>query len=182
MPKTTDKKKIIKRVIAVVAVVLLLAVAIYCGDRMLSTPSDSTGSSNTGNTVDTQNPQPTIFKVSGKTYVADLTTLNIAWDEKDEPTENNKTNFSNMIKNWFTSSVISFDSETSFALSGTANAMNDFVATDCEREDNELFKKLSQGNVDVIIYEDKVSFLCDFFVKSWGMYISIDYKLVQEND
>ena len=91
MPNKTGKKKIIKRIVAITAIIVFLAVAIYCGDRMLSSPSESTSSSNTGNTTDTQKPQLTIIEVSGKTYVADLTTLNIAWDENDEPTENEKT-------------------------------------------------------------------------------------------
>ena len=62
-------------------------------------------------------------------------------------------------------------------MSGTDNGNNDFVAEDCERQDNELFKEIEgKGNVDVLIYEDKVSFMCDFFN---GYQILIEYNLVK---
>lgn len=171
----SNKKKIIKRIVVIAVIVLLLAVLIYCGDRMLRNPSDR--QEGTGNsTQSSQKPQVTIYNVTGKEYVADITSLNIAWDEGEEPTEIQKVNFMNMIKKGFASSVITFQDENSFTMTGTDNSNHDFVAEGCERQENELFKKISKGNVDVVISEGKVSFLCDFFIKQ-GFYISIDYKL-----
>ena len=119
-----------------------------------------------------------VLNVSGKTYVVDLETINIAWEEGSEPTQYSQDTFINSVKTWYANSQITFENENSFSLSGTNNGTYDFYAENCERVDNELYKELRlRGNVDVVIYEDKVSFLCDFFLKGWGMYLSIDYKL-----
>ena len=175
MSKATQKKKIIKRIIIIAVMLLLFALLIYCGDRMLRNPSNR--DDNTPNSTESsQKPPATIYKVSGKEYVADISTINIAWDEGEEPTDIQKTNFINMIKKGFGSSVITFENENSFTMTGTDNANHDFVATECERVENELYKEISKGNVDVVISEGKISFLCDFFIKQ-GFYISIDYKL-----
>lgn len=121
-----------------------------------------------------------VIEVTGKTYVVDLETINIAWEEGSEPSQYNKDTFLTSVKTWYANSQIAFENENSFSLSGTNNGTYDFYAENCERIDNELYKELRlRGNVDVVIYEDKVSFLCDFFLKGWGMYLSIDYKLVK---
>ena len=175
------KKKLIKRIVAIAAIVLLLIGIIYYGDKILSNVGSGNNVGTNNSTQSSKNPtEPVkIIEVSGKEFAADMSTLNIAWDESNVPTDIQKNYFMNMIDVWFGSSVISFQSETSFTMTGTDNGNHDFVAEDCERIDNELFKEISKGNIDVIVYEDKVSFLCDFFVKGWGMYVSIDYKIVQ---
>ena len=175
------KKKLIKRIVAIVAIVLLLIGIIYYGDKILSSVGNNNNGTSDSSTQSSKNPGESIkvIEVSGKEFVADMSTLNVAWDEGNEPTDIQKNNFMNMIKTWFGSSVISFQGETSLTMTGTNNGNNDFVAENCERIDNELFKEISKGNIDIIVYEDKVSFLCDFFVKGWGMYVSIDYKIVQ---
>lgn len=118
------------------------------------------------------------IKVTGNIYKVDLETVNIAWEDGNEPTQYEKDTFLSSVKAWYEGSEITFSDESSFSLSGTNNGTYDFYAESCERIDNELYKELRlRGNVDVVIYEDKVSFLCDFFLKGWGMYLSIDYKL-----
>ncbi len=119
-----------------------------------------------------------IIKVTGKTYEVDLKTINIAWDDGKEPSQYQKETFMAAVKTWFAGSKITFTDENSFSLSGTNNGTHDFFAENCERIDNELVKELRmRGKVDILILENKVSFLCDFFVKGWGMYLSIDYNL-----
>lgn len=121
-----------------------------------------------------------IINVTGNKYKVDLETVNIAWDEGKEPTQYQKDTFIAAVKTWFANSQITFENENSFSLFGTNNETHDFYAENCERVDNELYKELRmRGNVDVLILEDKVSFLCDFFLKGWGMYLSMDYVLVK---
>ena len=178
------KKKLIKRIVAITAIVLLLIGIIYYGDQILGGAGNNNNGTSDSSTQSSKNPGEPIkvIEVSGKEFVADMSTLNVAWDEGNEPTDIQKNYFMNMIDVWFGSSVISFQGETSLTMTGTDNGNHDFVAADCERIDNELFKEISKGNIDVIVYEDKVSFLCDFFVKGWGMYVSIDYKIVQNSE
>lgn len=119
-----------------------------------------------------------VIKVSGKTYTADLTTINIAWDDGKEPSQYQKETFISAVKTWYNGSKITFADENSFSLFDTNNGTYDFYAENCQRTNNELVKELKmRGKVDVLILEDKVSFLCDFFVKGWGLYLSIDYNL-----
>ena len=121
-----------------------------------------------------------LIPVTGKTYKVDLESVNVAWDEGKTPNEIKQSDFISSVKLWYKDSEIKFTNESSFVLSGTNNGNYDLSVTDCDRVDNELYKELRlQGKVDVIIYEDRVSFLCDFFVKGWGMLLSIDYKLVK---
>lgn len=121
-----------------------------------------------------------IINVTGNTYNVDLTTINIAWDEGKEPSKYQQETFIAAVKTWYAGSKITFTDENSFSLGNTNNENYDFYAENCDRIDNELYKELRmQGNVDVVIYEDKVSFLCDFFLKGWGMYLSIDYNLAK---
>ncbi len=122
----------------------------------------------------------TPIEVTGKTYLADMESINVAWDDGKTPNEIKQNDFIASVKKWYKDSKITFTNENSFTLSGTNNGNYDLSVTDCDRIDNELYKELRmQGKVDVIIYEDRVSFLCDFFVKGWGMLLSIDYKLVK---
>ena len=140
-------------------------------------------------TTTTTTPKPTItpspdpnggnvkYEVNGNEYVADLSTFQYALDEDNEASDIQKEIFENIVKTSFKNSKITFTGENSFILSGTDNGNNDFVAEDCERQDNELFKEIEgKGNVDVLIYEDKVSFMCDFFN---GYQILIEYNLVK---
>lgn len=121
-----------------------------------------------------------IYKVTGNTYKADVTTINVGKDEGENINTNAQRDFIANIKSWFGESKITFTSENSFSLTGTNNGMHDFVAEDCQRDDNELFKEIKlRGNVDVLVGKDKVSMYCDFFYKGWGWYISIDYTLVK---
>lgn len=121
-----------------------------------------------------------IINVTGNKYSVDLKAINIAWDEGKEPTQYQKETFISAVKTWFAGSEITFENENSFSLSGTNNGTHDFYAENCDRVDNELVKELRmRGKVDVLILENKVSFLCDFFVKGWGMYLSIDYNLAK---
>lgn len=121
-----------------------------------------------------------ILSVTGKTYSVDLESINVAWDDGKTPNEIKQNDFISSVKVWYKSSKITFTDENSFTLSNTNNGMYDFVASGCDRIDNELYKEIRlQGKVDVMLYEDKVSFLCDFFVKGWGMLLSIDYNLVK---
>ena len=121
-----------------------------------------------------------VISVTGKTYKVDLESINIAWEEGKTPNEIKQNDFVASVKTWYKDSEIKFTNENSFSLSNTSGGNYDFVASECDRIDNELFKELRfVGNVDVVVYEDRVSFLCDSFVKGWGMYLSIDYKLVK---
>ena len=127
-----------------------------------------------------ESEQATPIEVTGKTYLADMESINVAWDDGKTPNEIKQNDFIASVKKWYKDSKITFTNESSFVLSGTNNGNYDLSVTDCDRIDNELYKELRmQGKVDVIIYEDRVSFLCDFFVKGWGMYLSIDYVLVK---
>ena len=79
-----------------------------------------------------------------------------------------------LVKTEFKGSEITFVDENTIELSGTNFGNHDFVA-DCERIMNELYAEVERkGKIDILIYEDKVSFMCDFFS---GWYLSIDYKL-----
>ncbi len=125
---------------------------------------------------DKEEDKKVVYKVSGKEYKADMSTINVAWDEDNEPTQIMKDTFIALMRTELGNSKITFSDESSFTFSGTNNKNHDFEAISCERIENELFDEIEgKGNVDVLIYKDKVSFLCDFFVKGWGMYISIDY-------
>ena len=147
-----------KKILALILCILFVLPLVSCGEEETETVE--------------------IINVTGNTYKVDLATINIAWDEGKEPTKYEKETFIASIKSWFGNSKIIFSSENSFSLSGTNNQTHDFYAESCERVDNELFKELKmRGNVDVLILDGKVSFLCDFFVKGWGMYVSIDYML-----
>lgn len=118
------------------------------------------------------------ISVTGKKYKVDLSTVNIAWDEGKEPSSIKQMDFISSVKQWYKDSTIEFTSENTFSLGGTNNALYDIYAENCERIDNELYKELRlRGKVDVMVYENKVTFLCDFFLKGWGMYLSIDYIL-----
>ena len=147
-----------------------------CNDER-EAENNNTSVSSTQPSSDKETENKVIYEVSGKTYTVDMSTINVAWDEDNEPTQIKKDTFIALMKTELGKSTIVFTGENSFIMSGTNNQNHDFTADSCERIDNELFKEIEgKGNVDVLIYEDKISFLCDFFVKGWGMYISIDYK------
>ena len=165
----------IKKIICLLLCLIIALTLVSCNDEEKpegDKPTTNSSQPNKENSTDNK----VIYKVSGKEYKVDMSTINVAWDEDNAPTQINKDYFISLMKTEFGSSKITFTSENSFTLTGTNNQNHDFEAMDCERIDNELFKEIAtKGNVDVLIYEDKVSFLCDFFVKGWGMYISIDY-------
>ena len=120
------------------------------------------------------------IEVTGNVYTVDLETINVAWDDGKEPSQYQKETFIAAVKTWYSGSQITFSDENSFSLSGTNSSTYDFYAEGCDRVDNELYKELRmRGSVDVVIYENKVSFLCDFFLKGWGMYLSIDYNIAK---
>lgn len=167
-------RKIILVLLLLITVIILCA---SCGD-------DGDGTTPTTITATTPSTQPivpeVIYEVTGKSYKADMTTVNIAWDEDNEPTQYQKDTFEAFLKANFGESLIAFSSESSFTLSGTYHSLYDIVANDCDRVDNELFKRIEkQGNVDVVIEDGKISFLSDCFVNGWKMYFSIDYLLVK---
>ncbi|MBO4983247.1 MAG: hypothetical protein J6D23_04245 [Clostridia bacterium] len=163
-----------KRIICLIFCLIAAFSLVACNND--EEPKDTKPTTSSSQQANNEEDKKVIYKVSGKEYKVDMSTINVAWDEDNAPTQINKDNFISLMKNEFGSSKITFTSENSFTLTGTNNQNHDFEATDCERIDNELFKEIAtKGNVDVLIYEDKVSFLCDFFVKGWGMYISIDY-------
>ena len=170
------RKMFLNKISKVMCLILCFATMfsfVACNDREQKDNIPPTSSSQQANVED---DEKIIYKVSGKEYKVDMSTINVAWDENKAPTQIMKDTFIALMKTEFGSSKIIFSSENSFTLTGTNNQNHDFEAMDCERIDNELFKEIAtKGNVDVLIYEDKVSFLCDFFVKGWGMYISIDY-------
>ena len=152
--------------------VAMLFVLVSCGDD-----GETTGSTVT---TGTEAP-PTIIDVAGKVYKADITTVNVAWDEGDEePSQYKQETFVALLKTIYANSVIEFTSETSFTLKGTKDGLWDIVAEDCDRMYNELFQSITKfGNVDVVVEDGTVSFLSDCFVdkEGWGMYFSIDYTL-----
>ena len=169
----------------------ILLVLLLLGIIGISAAAISRCSEDKGDTSQTTatTPKPTIkptpdpsggdveYEVGGKEYIADLATLQYALDEDNEASDFQKETFINTVKIYFKDSKITFTGENSFTMSGTNNGNNDFVAENCERKDNELFKAIEgKGNVDLLIYEDKVSFMCDFFD---GYQILIDYKLVK---
>ncbi len=164
-----------KKFLILILCLLISFTAVSCGDE--ETPSSqSTTSSSTQDTGGNED-NVTVYEVSGKSYLADVSTVNIAWDEDREVTQIQKDTFMALIKTEFKSSTISFSSENSVELIGTNNKSHDFTAQDCDRIDNELFAEIDKkGKIDILIYEDKISFICDFFS---GWYFSIDYKLVK---
>lgn len=163
-----------KRVLCLILCLITIFSFIACNNE--EEPKDTKPTTSSSQQANNEEDKKVIYKVSGKEYKVDMSTINVAWDEDNAPTQINKDYFISLMKTEFGSSKIIFSSENSFTLTDTNNQNHDFEATDCERIDNELFKEIAtKGNVDVLIYEDKVSFLCDFFVKGWGMYISIDY-------
>ena len=150
-----------KKIIAPLLCLIIILACVSCGEEEAQTST-------------------TYIEVTGKTYKADMSTVNFAWEEGKTQNEIKQNDFLASIKNWYANSQITFTDENSFTLSGTNNGNYDFIAEGCDRIDNELYKELRMlGNVDVVVYEDRVSFLCDFFVKGWGMYLSIDYVLVK---
>ena len=173
-----------KKILIVLSVIICLILVSSCGDET-ETPASSSSSvpassATQSSEKDTEKVDPVaVIEVTGKKYAVDLSTVNIAYEESDKPTQVEIDYFKAQINTWFANSTIEFTNETSFVLSGTESERNDVVATGCARKDNELFLTIAgKGNVDVVIYEGKVSYLCDFYFKGWGMYFSIDYKLV----
>lgn len=155
---------------------MLLAI-VSCGEEE-APPSQSSTPSSTQDTEEKED-NVTVYEVSGKSYLADISTINIAWDEDKEFTQIQKDTFMALIKTEFKNSVISFASENSVEMRDTNGKSHDFSAENCDRIDNELFAEIpKKGKIDILIYEDKISFMCDFF-KGW--YFSIDYKLTASN-
>lgn len=164
----------LKRIICLILSLVIALFLVACGKENEENENKAPVSSSTQGGK--EEDKKVIYNVSGKEYKADMSTINVAWDEDNAPTQIMKDTFIALMKTEFGGSKITFTSENSFTLTDTNNQNHDLEATDCERIDNELFKEIAaKGNVDLLIYEDKVSFLCDFFVKGWGMYISIDY-------
>lgn len=166
----------IKRIICLLLCLIIALTLVSCNEEEScegNKPTTNSSQPNKENSTDNK----VIYKVSGKEYRADITTLNIAWEEGEAPTKIEQDQFVSLMKVKFENSKIVFLDESSFTMCDTNNQNDDFTASNCDRVENELFKEIKgRGNVDVLIYENKVSFLCDFFVKGWGMYISIDYK------
>ncbi len=166
----------IRLVVAMILSFLCLAF-VSCSDDEATT--DSTSQPITSGTEE----PPEIISVKGKAYKADISTINIAWDsDGDEPTQIQQDFFIATLKVKYAESVISFSDENSFVLTGTKDGFDDLVVESCDRQYNELFRKIDKlGNVDVVIEEDKVSFLADFFKGANGikMYFSIDYVLIK---
>ena len=164
-----------KKILAIILCLITLFSFVACGCSNQAAQQEQNQQGQNQQQIPVQ-----IINVAGNTYKVDLTTLNIAWEEDKEPSEVKKNDFMSSIKEWYKDSQITFDSEYSFVLSGTNNALYDLDADDCLREDNELYKEFRlRGNVDIMVYDDRVVFLCDFFLKGWGMYLSIDYLLVK---
>ena len=151
---------------------------VSCGD---TETTETTATTSSSQTTETKEP-PVTVEVSGKSYKADISTVNIAWDDGvDEPTQYQRETFVAWLKTHFGESVITFNDEKSFILSKTKSGLYDMVVDDCERMYNELFKTIPRlGNVDVVVENGKLSFLSDFFLNGWGMYFSIDYVLIEE--
>lgn len=148
-----------KRIIGLILCLLTLFSVVACSCNKEQEPSEQ-------------------ISVTGKKYKVDLSSINIAWEEGKEPSSIKQMDFISSIKQWYKDSIIEFTNENTFSLSNTNNGLYDIYAENCERVDNELVKELRlRGKVDVMIYEDKVTLFCDFFVKGWGMYLSIDYIL-----
>lgn len=171
----------IKRILSLILCLLMVLSLFSCKEEETTDTTDATAGENTATT--TKKPtsatdgKPTqIYEVTGKTYIADTTTINFGWEEGEEPTQIKKDTFKAFVKTEFGKAKITFTGEKSFELTMTNNGNHDIAAGECERQDNELFKALSQGTVDIIIHEDKVTFYCDFFASAWGMYFSMDFK------
>ena len=165
--------------ILLIALCLILFILAGCGEEN----GEKSEASQPNNTTDTSSSQTsssqkdTAIKVSGKSYKADTGTINLAWDKDGkEPTQYEIDTFKTRIKVEFANSVIRFTDESSFTLTGTNNQIHDISVENCERIENELFKEISRGSVDIIINEDKISFLFDFYT-DW--YVSIDYNIIK---
>ena len=161
-----------KRIIALALCAVIGLALASCGDE---------GTTVTTTTTSSITVPDVIYKIAGNTYKADISSINVAWDEGgEEPSKYQQETFIAFLKANLGDSVITFSKENSFTLSETNGSMYDLVADDCDRIYNELYKTVSKrGNVDVVIEENKISFLCDFFISGWGMYFSMEYKLVK---
>ena len=169
--------------IRLLALMLLFVIIMLasCGDVDDTQATETTTTTGASQTTETTEP-PVTIQVAGKSYKADVTTVNIAWDDlADEPTQYNQETFVAWLKTHFGESVITFTDESSFILSGTKSGLYDMAVDGCERMYNELFKTIpKRGNVDVVVEDGKLSFLSDIFLSGWGMYFSIDYVLIEE--
>ena len=161
-----------KRIIAILLCLIMLIVLISCGDDTVESEStkDSTTESSTNQTE--------TISVTGKRYNVNIETVNIAYDQEQyEHTQYEIDTFKTLRKIEFKDSYIVFTDDNSFQLIGTNNQINDITVTDCERIDNELFKETKNGNVDILIINEKeISFLFDFYE---GWLVSIDYELAE---
>lgn len=168
----------IKKIILLTLCAALVTVFASCGED--ETAGTTTTTLIVPPTGETQEPPKTI-EVSGKSYKMDKTTINVAWEEGgEEPTQYQQETFVAHLKALFGESVITFTDENSFIMSGTDGGQLDFEAQNCDRVYNELYQKIGKlGNVDVVIENEKISFLSDFFIVGWKMYFSIDYTLIK---
>ena len=159
-----------KKIIAVLLCLIMLISLISCGNDHTENSQESNES--TTESTDKAN----IISVAGKKYKVKIDTINVAYDkEKYEHTQYEIDTFRTMRKLEFKDSYITFNGENSFELKGTNNQIHDLSAENCERIENELFKKTEKGNVDILILSEKeISFLFDFFE---GWLVSIDYEL-----
>lgn len=164
-----------KRFLALFLCIIMSLAMVSCGDEETE-PSQSTTPSSNQDTTEKED-SGTVYEVSGKSYLADITTVNIAWDEDREVTQIQKDTFIALVKTEFKNSVVAFPSENGVVLSGTNNKSHDFSVQNCDRIDNELCAEVEKkGKIDILIYEDKISFMCDFFS---GWYFAVDYMLIK---
>ena len=170
----------VKRVLAIILCVLTVFCLFSCGGA-----TETTGTEESTQSQATQKPatsgKPTeIYNVTGKSYRVDTSTINIGWNEGEEPTQIQKDTFIALVKNEFGVSEVKFSDESSFELTKTNNSNHNASAQNCQRAENEMYAELSNGSIGIMVFEDKITMYCDFFAKGWGMYFSIDYLEIKE--
>ena len=165
-----------KRFLALFLMFILALSCISCNDEKKPSSSSNGASTESSTKDENQDETPKGHKIAGNSYVADIDTLNVG-KEAGANSSMPQNTFIAFIKSEFKNSKIEFPDENAVSLTGTNNKNHDFSVQDCTRLENELFAEIKgKGNIDILIYEDKVSFMCDFF-KGWQ--ISIDYKIVK---